>query len=330
MFFSIIIPTYNPRKYLHAMLESITHNKCANELEVIISDDCSTEQFDDILNSFDLNIKKITNKKHTGFPRTGRQNGVEIAQGEWITFADQDDYYLDGCFDLVKEYITQHNIKYYIGFPIIKESTITGQTIIESASYAWTHGKFTNRILWDKYGLKYDAVDYCEDSNIVTKINCLLFSMDEEIIYAEDPVYVWCAREESLSNRNNAEYFIKSMPDYIKGTLKVVLSYLKKKSNTPKQSEQYRLSFMFTLYHIFFYLQAHHMYNYKKEMINTISYMIPIVEEFKELMNYTTEDIIMLTNTEYLHNYNAARTSDCNEVPFIEQMSFKDWMNLYF
>ena len=47
MFFSVIIPTYNPKKYLNNILESITKSDCMDDIEVIISDDCSTEDFSD-------------------------------------------------------------------------------------------------------------------------------------------------------------------------------------------------------------------------------------------------------------------------------------------
>ena len=51
-FFSVIIPTYNPKEFLPRLLESIKHNDCLDKIEVIISDDCSTEPFDDVLEKF--------------------------------------------------------------------------------------------------------------------------------------------------------------------------------------------------------------------------------------------------------------------------------------
>ena len=62
MFFSIIIPTYNPNTCLTKLLESIDSNYCIDDIEIIISDDCSTESFDDLLTPFShLNIRKIVN-----------------------------------------------------------------------------------------------------------------------------------------------------------------------------------------------------------------------------------------------------------------------------
>jgi glycosyltransferase involved in cell wall biosynthesis len=49
MFFSIIVPTYNPRKFLPKLLDSIATNKILDDIEIILSDDLSTEPFDDIV-----------------------------------------------------------------------------------------------------------------------------------------------------------------------------------------------------------------------------------------------------------------------------------------
>ena len=89
MFFSVIIPTYNPDDKIVVLLNSIIANQCKDEIEVILADDCSTIDLNNIIEIYpELNIKIIVNQKHAGFPRMGRQNGLDAAQGEWITFAD--------------------------------------------------------------------------------------------------------------------------------------------------------------------------------------------------------------------------------------------------
>ena len=89
MFFSIIIPTYNPKKYLNKLLNSIIKNNCLNEIEIIIVDDQSEEDFSDILLQYPkCHFKVIKNDHHYGFSRVGRQTGSEHAQGKWMVFAD--------------------------------------------------------------------------------------------------------------------------------------------------------------------------------------------------------------------------------------------------
>jgi len=61
--FSIIIPTYNPNKYLPILLNSINMNNCLNEIEVIIVDDLSTESFDEIIKQYNkITIRKYSNE----------------------------------------------------------------------------------------------------------------------------------------------------------------------------------------------------------------------------------------------------------------------------
>ena len=60
--FSIIISCYNSSKTIERLLESLCKQELTkDELEIIISDDCSTEPYDDIVNEYKdkLNIKKV-------------------------------------------------------------------------------------------------------------------------------------------------------------------------------------------------------------------------------------------------------------------------------
>ena len=332
MFFTIVIPTYNPGDYLRKMLESITHNDCANDMEVILSDDISTESFNNIIEEFKdrLFIRTIRNDKHYGFPRTGRQNGAEAATGQWMCFADQDDYFIDHAFDNAKAYIEEHNVQYYLAYGILKESSVTNESIFEAPLLGWTHGKFFEKKFWDEYNIKYDDVQYCEDSNLVTKVCCVLFSLGIEPQIVNEPAYVWYAREDSLSNGNSGEYFVKSMPDYIKGTFKVVLDFYEKYRDTEELANKYLLNLYSVIYHLFFYLQAPHFDDRKDVVLNTILLLQPLYEKMKELSGLTNDDIVRITSNELLVFYNSIRSSDSALIPFIEKLSFKDWIHTYF
>ena len=49
-FFSVIIPCYNSRKTLPTLLESIVKQKMDYyDIQVVISDDCSTENYQDVI-----------------------------------------------------------------------------------------------------------------------------------------------------------------------------------------------------------------------------------------------------------------------------------------
>ena len=172
MFFSVIIPSYNPRPFLQRLLDSIVHNKCINEVEIIISDDCSTEPFDDIIKNYtNLNIRMISNEVHAGFPRNGRQHGADEAKGQWICFSDQDDYFVDNAFDKVKDFIEKNNVHNYLISNFIMEDTNNNLRTVEDGTKGWTHGKFYEKIFWDKYNMGYDKylMEYCRLNDMSTQ-----------------------------------------------------------------------------------------------------------------------------------------------------------------
>lgn len=105
---SIIIPTYNKRSRLIVTLESIKRLKLSNRLEVIIVNDGSDDDTQDILDKFHgemihtekirVKILKIENSGRS----VARNRGIEVANGELIIFSD-DDLILDNMFVLWHE-----------------------------------------------------------------------------------------------------------------------------------------------------------------------------------------------------------------------------------
>ena len=88
---SIIIPCYNAEKYIAETIQSVLNQTYTN-WELIIVNDGSTDSSIEIINSFLENKKKIQliNKPNSGVADT-RNKGLEIAQGQLITFLDADD-----------------------------------------------------------------------------------------------------------------------------------------------------------------------------------------------------------------------------------------------
>ena len=89
---SIIIPIYNSEKYLHKLLESVI-NQTYKDIEIILVNDGSTDNSLNICEEFRSrdNRIKICNKANGGVS-SARNEGIETATGEYITFIDADDY----------------------------------------------------------------------------------------------------------------------------------------------------------------------------------------------------------------------------------------------
>jgi glycosyltransferase involved in cell wall biosynthesis len=89
---SIIVPVYNVEPYLGKCLESIME-QTFKDFEVILINDGSTDKSGVICNEFALRDKrfKVLNKENGGLS-SARNAGLKIAQGEYISFVDGDDW----------------------------------------------------------------------------------------------------------------------------------------------------------------------------------------------------------------------------------------------
>lgn len=108
---SVIIPIYNTEKYLDECIESVV-NQSVEDLEIILVDDGSTDASPDICDKWvkqDKRIKAI-HKDNEGLGYT-RNRGLEVAQGEYISFLDSDDTLdlntYEICIEKMEEYHAQ-------------------------------------------------------------------------------------------------------------------------------------------------------------------------------------------------------------------------------
>lgn len=88
---SVIIPIYNTDAYLHEALDSIC-TQTLQELEIILINDGSTDNSLHIIEEYAQRDERI---KHSSQPNQGqsvaRNNGLQLATGEYIYFMDSDD-----------------------------------------------------------------------------------------------------------------------------------------------------------------------------------------------------------------------------------------------
>ena len=91
---SVIIPMYNTEKYIGECLDSIL-NQTFQDFEVIVVDDCSTDNSTVIVKSyaekFGERLTLTKTKKNSGGAGLPRNVGLKLACGEYIFFADSDD-----------------------------------------------------------------------------------------------------------------------------------------------------------------------------------------------------------------------------------------------
>lgn len=100
---SVIIPNYNHAPFLRQRIESIL-NQTFQDFELILLDDCSTDNSRDILGEYRDNphvSHVVYNTVNGGSPFKQWEKGVELAQGEWIWIAESDDWAEDSFLELM-------------------------------------------------------------------------------------------------------------------------------------------------------------------------------------------------------------------------------------
>ena len=89
---SIIVPVYNASKYLSRSIKSILNQSYEN-LEIILIDDCSTDDSKEIIKKYalkDTRIKPFYSEVNQGVSRT-RNIGLRSVSGDYVFFMDADD-----------------------------------------------------------------------------------------------------------------------------------------------------------------------------------------------------------------------------------------------
>ena len=92
---SVIIPTYNRAHLVDRAIQSVL-NQTYKDFELIIVDDGSTDNTEDIIKEFqkkDERIKYIRHEENRG-GSAARNTGIKAAKGEYIAFLDSDDEWL--------------------------------------------------------------------------------------------------------------------------------------------------------------------------------------------------------------------------------------------
>ena len=89
---SVIIPVYNAEKYLKDCVDSLLC-QTLTELEFIFVNDGSNDSSPQIIASYQATDSRITliNQSNQGVS-VARNNGIAVAQGDYIGFVDADDY----------------------------------------------------------------------------------------------------------------------------------------------------------------------------------------------------------------------------------------------
>ena len=117
---SIIVPVFNSADYLRRCLNSLI-NQSLKEIEILIVDDCSTDNSIEIIEEYLRKSNQIIFIKNETnvLPGVIRNNGVQMAKGKYIMFVDSDDWIDSKACEVLFEIADKKHLIYLLGSLII-------------------------------------------------------------------------------------------------------------------------------------------------------------------------------------------------------------------
>ena len=206
----VIIPVYNSGKSIARTLNSVLDQINYQDICVTIVDDCSKEDYKDILNHFRkyFNIQYFRLDKNSG-PGTARNFGLEKSKNDYVVFLDSDDEFFDKE-SVLKLYKSIDNCDIVFG-QMLEE--INGQKKIRMSENC-LHGKMYRRsFLEDNHILFPTTRIKGGNAHEDNAFNQLCLSCTNKVKYLYTVIYRYKDTENSITNNENR---IKSFKCFIK------------------------------------------------------------------------------------------------------------------
>lgn len=147
---SIVMPAYNSAEFIAETLNSVCQQTYAN-WELLITNDCSTDNTADIISQFQQQEKRIKlfhNPANSG-PAVARNTALKQIKGSFLTFLDSDDLWLPEKLELQLEFMLKN-------------------------SYSFTNTSYRRFISLEQLGRRVEAKpivnysQYCKNTSIMT------------------------------------------------------------------------------------------------------------------------------------------------------------------
>ena len=188
---SILVAVYNTAPYLPQCLDSLC-GQTLRDIQIICIDDCSTDQSPQILADYAQRDARITllRTPHNSGQAAARNQGLQIATGEFTTFVDSDDWLAPDALEQALEALAQNPandcavmrlIKYYpddgheVEHPLHTggKKALTGEEAFMLSLDNWAiHGVYVVRTTLHKR-FPYDASSILYTDDHVTHLHYL-------------------------------------------------------------------------------------------------------------------------------------------------------------
>ena len=217
---SVIVPIYNTEAYLKECVDSILEQTYQN-LEIILVDDESTDASGKICDDYAKQDSRVhvIHQKNQG-QGVARNTGLDMAKGEWIGFADSDDWLEPNMFEMLLRYAFETkadivNCRYWRHWKnLTKVKDDDGKVIILDGCEAMLHSaearigvevwsKLYHRSFWDA-GVRFKVVKKYEDVDIIYAI----YLQCRRLTCINVPLYHYRQRKNSTVHVVNMNYMM--------------------------------------------------------------------------------------------------------------------------
>lgn len=227
---SVIVPCYNTEKYLNKCVDSILEQTYKN-IELILVDDGSKDNTGAICDNYAKNDNrvKVIHKKNGG-ASSARNEGLKAATGDYVAFADSDDWMVKQTYRYLMYLILKYNADCAIGrtdgayekdgkyfykktekWPdkVSDSNEVTQSLFIHGSAM---YNKLMKRSLFD--GISFDEGVINEDEPMMLR----LYLKMNTIAIAGRQTYFYRARENSVTR---SRFSVRNL-DFYYNTLKNV------------------------------------------------------------------------------------------------------------
>lgn len=115
MLLSIIIPTFNRRKFLERALNSVINQ--SGDFEIIVVDDAGVDDTPKFMQTLANNQKIVfLRKEKNGGVNSARNLAISRAKGEWVAGLDDDDEFVPNAVEIISSKIKELPLDYNVAY----------------------------------------------------------------------------------------------------------------------------------------------------------------------------------------------------------------------
>jgi hypothetical protein len=104
---SVVIVSWNGRRFLEECLKSLVEAPMRRSLEIIVVDNASTDGSPEMVETRFPHVKLIRNSDNFGFAKANNI-GIRESKGRYVSLINSDVRVLGGCLDALAEYMDEH------------------------------------------------------------------------------------------------------------------------------------------------------------------------------------------------------------------------------